>query len=296
MLFLRQTNPISHFHRMKKTIFPFISILLALTCLMACGGVERKASAKLDIAKQAYAQGDYARAKAELDSIKTLYPKAFDTRREGNRLERRVELAVQRLAMARLDSLLSATQARLEQLKPAYAFEKDEEYQQTGTYLHPSQVVERNLHRSFLRFQVDEQGKVSMTSIYCGRTSIHHTSVKVSAPDGTFAQTPASPDSYETTDLGEHIEKADYKLKQDGGVIEFVALNPDKSLRVDFMGDRTYTTHLTKTDKQAAGAILELAEVLDSIAQVKHDMEECRLKIGFLEERIKRDSLETLNK
>ena len=264
---------------MKKTIFPFISILLASACLIACGGVERKASAKLDIAKQAYAQGDYARAKAELDSIKTLYPKAFDTRREGNRLERRVELAVQRLAMARLDSLLASAQARLEQLKPAYAFEKDEEYQQTGTYLHPSQVVERNLHRSFLRFQVDEQGKVSMTSIYCGRTSIHHTSVKVSAPDGTFAQTPVSPDSYETTDLGEHIEKADYKLKQDGGVIEFIA-----------------TTQLTKADKQAAGAILKLAEVLDSIAQVKHDMEECRLKIGFLEERIKRDSLETLNK
>ena len=282
------------FHHMKKTLL-LLSVLLTLACLMACNGVERKASARLDIARQAYECGDYDKAKAELDSIKTLYPKAFDTRRKGNRLERRVERDVQRLRMAQLDSMLASAQSRLEQMASAYAFEKDKEYQQTGTYLHPSQTIERNLHRSFLRFQVDEQGKVSMTSIYCGRTSIHHTSVKVTAPDGTFVQTPASPDSYETTDLDEHIEKADYKLGQDGGVMHFIADNQNSDLRVDFVGDRTYTTHLTRADRQAAHAILELATVLDSIAQVKADMEECHLKIGFLEERIKRDSLETIN-
>ena len=281
---------------MKKTLLPFISILLASACLMACNGVEHKASARLALAKKAYMEGNYNQAKLELDSIKILYPKAFDTRREGNRLERRVELDVQRFHMANLDSLLTSWQTRLKQMKPAYAFEKDEEYQQTGIYLHPSQVIERNLHRSFLRFQVDEQGKTSMTSIYCGSSNIHHTAIKVSAPDGTYAQTPTSPDSYETTDLGEHIEKADYKLGQDGGVMEFIALNHNKNLRVDYMGDRTYTTTLSKVDRQAASAILQLGGVLDSIAKVKADMEECRLKIGFLEERIKRDSLETLKK
>lgn len=48
---------------------------------------------------------------------------------------------------------------------------------------------------------------MSMTSIYCGPSNIHHISVKVIAPDGSFAETPASKDSYETTDLGEKIEK-----------------------------------------------------------------------------------------
>lgn len=68
------------------------------------------------------------------------------------------------------------------------------------------------MHRSFLRFQVDELGKMSMTSIYCGSGNIHHVGVKVIAPDGSFAETPASKDSYETTDMNEKIEKADYKL------------------------------------------------------------------------------------
>ena len=265
----------------KHLLLPLVILLLA--CLMsACDNTGKKAAQKLELATQAFNQGRYDEAQSQIDSIKLLYPKAFEVRKAGNRLMRKVELARQRHTVAHLDSLLSSEQTKLEQIKPRYAFEKDEEYQQTGIYFHPSQVVEKNLHRSFLRFQVNERGTVSMTSIYCGRTSIHHTSVKVSAPDGTFAQTPVSPDSYETTDLGEHIEKADYKLGQDGGVMEFIALNPDKSLRVDFMGDRTYTTHLSKADKQAAGAILKLTEVLDSIAQVKHDMEECRLKTGLL--------------
>ena len=53
------------------------------------------------------------------------------------------------------------------------------------------------MHRSYLRFQVNEQGIMSMTSIYCGAGNIHHNKVKVIAPDGSFAETPSSKDSYE---------------------------------------------------------------------------------------------------
>ncbi len=31
---------------------------------------------------------------------------------------------------------------------------------------------------------------MSMTSIYCGAHNIHHVAVKVTAPDGSFAETP----------------------------------------------------------------------------------------------------------
>ena len=61
---------------------------------------------------------------------------------------------------------------------------------------------------------------MSITSIYCAGGKLHHAAVKVSVGD-TFAETPASKDSYETTDLGRAIEKADYKMGDDGGVIGF---------------------------------------------------------------------------
>ena len=96
-----------------------------------------------------------------------------------------VELKEQEKTLAYLDSMLQEKQEAVDAIKGNYAFEKDAEYQRIGNYLHPSQVIEKNLHRSYLRFQVDENGVMSMTSIYCGPHNIHHLAVKVTAPDGS---------------------------------------------------------------------------------------------------------------
>lgn len=108
-----------------------------------------------------------------------------------------VELKAQQEILAFLDSALQAKQAAFDAIKGKYTLEKDAEYQQVGNYIWPTQAIEKNLHRSFLRFQVSEQGIMSMTSIYCGAGNIHHVGVKVMTPDGSFAETPTSKDSYE---------------------------------------------------------------------------------------------------
>ena len=143
----------------------------------------------------------------QIDSIKILYPKAFETRRGGHWIDATSGTEGARKTLVYLDSLLQQKQGELDALKGKFTLEKDTEYQQIGNYLHPSQVIEKNLHRSYLRFQVNENGQMSMTSIYCGPSNIHHVGVKVVAPDGSFAETPASKDSYETTDLGEKNRK-----------------------------------------------------------------------------------------
>lgn len=265
-------------------------LLTSLCCcaFFACEDVEKKAQTQLQAARQAYEAGDYSTAKSLIDSIKILYPKAYDTRRAGIYLMQDVEMTEQQKTMAYLDSSLQVRQAQLEEMKPRFVLEKDTAYQQTGRYLAPSQVIEKNLHRSYLRFQTDERGVTSLTSIYCGSGNIHHTAVKVSAPDGTFTQTPSSKDSYETTDLGEKIEKADYKQGEDGGVIDFVCLHKDQNLRVEFIGDRSYTTTLTPADRQAAASVNELGKVLADITQIKAQQDEARQKMKFIEENIKR--------
>lgn len=217
--------------------------LCATLVLASCGNdAEKKANERLITARTAFEQGDYNEAKLQIDSIKILYPKAFDARREGISLMQQIELKEQQQSLVYLDSILQTKQKEFESIKNKYVLEKDAEYQQTGNYFWPTQTVEKNLHRSFLRFQVNEQGVMSMTSIYCGGSNLHHFAVKVIAPDGSFAETPASKDSYETTDLGEKIEKADYKMGADGNVMGFLYLNRDKNIKVEYIGDRKYTT------------------------------------------------------
>lgn len=271
--------------------------LIILACatmlLAACGNdVEKKAAEKLTAARTAFGQGDYNEAKLEIDSIKVLYPKAFKARKEGIKLLQQVELKEQSESLVYLDSMLQSKQQELERIKGKYTLEKDPEYQRVGNYFWPSQTVEKNLHRSFLRFQVSETGEMTMTSIYCGANNIHHFAVKVTAPDGSFAETPASKDSYETTDLGEKIEKADYKMGQDGNVIGFLYLNRDKTIRVEYIGERKYTTNMTVSDRQALAGVYELSQLLTSIEQIKKEMEEAKLKIEFVKKKMEQKSKE----
>ena len=275
---------------MKKAAF-----LACLCCtLFSCSNVEKKAGEKLQAAREAFERGDYSEAKIQIDSIKILYPKAFETRREGIGLMQQVELKEQEKTLVYLDSMLQEKQKEVDAIKKNYTFEKDAEYQKIGNYLHPSQVIEKNLHRSYLRFQVDETGAMSMTSIYCGPHNIHHLAVKVTAPNGSFAETPASKDSYETTDLDEKIEKADYKLGEDGNVIAFLNLNKDKNIRVHYLGERSYATVMTPNDRKAVAAVYELAQLLSSITEIKKNMEEANLKIEFVKSKMQeRESKKT---
>lgn len=261
--------------------------LCATLVLASCGNdAEKKANERLITARIAFEQGDYNEAKLQIDSIKILYPKAFNARREGISLMQQIELKEQQQSLVYLDSILQTKQKEFESIKNKYVLEKDAEYQQTGNYFWPTQTVEKNLHRSFLRFQVNEQGVMTMTSIYCGGSNLHHFAVKVIAPDGSFAETPASKDSYETTDLGEKIEKADYKMGADGNVMGFLYLNRDKNIKVEYIGDRKYTTTMTPADRQALAGIYELSQLLSSIGQIKKEQEEANLKIQFVTKKI----------
>ena len=269
----------------------FLFIVLCLACL-ACTDVEKQAAERLNMAQQAFAAGDYNEAKLQIDSIKILYPKAYNARKAGIGLMQEVELKEQQRSLAYLDSLLSTKQAEFNAMKGKFVLEKDEEYEAIGRYLHPSQVIEKNLNRSFLRFQVDERGAMSMTSIYCGSRNIHHTAVKVSTND-SFAQTPPSADSYETSNLGVQIEKADYKLGQDDNVIGFICLNKERNIKVEFVGERSYSTQMTQADRQAADLVYRLSQTLSAITQLNKEIDEAKQKIAFIEKRMEERAHQT---
>lgn len=271
---------------MRRLFLPLLAGIITLCSLIGCEDIEKKADVKLQEARAAFEQGSFEVAKQLIDSIKVLYPKAFDTRKASLALQREVELAEQRQLVDSIDSELAEMQQAIEGIKDRFVLEKDEQYQRIGNYFDKPQTVEKNIHRSFLRFQVSEEGKLSMTSTYCGASNIHHTAVKVTAPDGSSAETPNSKDSYETSDLGEQIEKADYKYGEDGGVIDFITAHQADNLKVQFMGDRNYNTSMTAADRKAAANVSELATLLNNIAELNRAKEDAQLKIRYIEKRI----------
>ena len=263
-----------------------LTTLVLAALLTACGSDDNKAGELFQRAELSFADGDYSLAKLQIDSIRTLYPKAFDVRKSAVRLMQQVDLKEQQKTLVYLDSVMAVKQAELDSIKGRFVLEKDTAYQEVGNYFYPTQVVEKNIGRSFLRGQVNELGEMSLTSIYCAGGNIHHTAVKVTAGD-LFAETPASLDSYETTDLGKAIEKADYKLGNDGGVIAFLVANRDeKNIRLEFIGDRNYKTVMQPNDVKAIAELSELARILTGIEEIKKEQKEANLKIQFVTRKI----------
>lgn len=263
-----------------------LSALLACAVLTGCGdGGEKQAQLHLQKAEKALLLENFNEAKLQIDSIKVLYPKAFEARKKGIKLMQQVDLKEQTKTLAYLDSALLVKQAQLDSIKGNFVLEKDTAYQDIGNYFYPTQTVEKSLGRSFLRGQVSELGEMSLTSIYCAGGKLHHTSVKVSVGE-LFAETPMSKDSYETTDLGKTIEKSDYKVGEDGGVVGFIIANQDKNIQLQFVGDKTYRTAMHKNDRKAIVELAELARILSGMEEIRKQQKEASLKIQFVSRKI----------
>ena len=263
-----------------------LSALLVCAVLTGCGdGGEKQAQLHLQKAEKALLLENFNEAKLQIDSIKVLYPKAFEARKKGIKLMQQVDLKEQTKTLAYLDSALLVKQAQLDSIKGNFVLEKDTAYQDIGNYFYPTQTVEKSLGRSFLRGQVSELGEMSLTSIYCAGGKLNHTSVKVSVGE-LFAETPMSKDSYETTDLGKTIEKSDYKVGEDGGVVGFIIANQDKNIQLQFVGDKTYRTAMQKTDRKAIVELAELARILAGMEEIRKQQKEASLKIQFVSRKI----------
>ena len=273
----------SKMNEMKKT---GLSALLALSVLAGCGdGGEKAAQLHLQKAEKALQMEMFSEAKSQIDSIKVMYPKAFEARKQGIKLMQQVDLKEQQKTLVYLDSAMQVKQAQFDSIKGNFVLEKDTAYQEIGNWFYPTQVVEKNVGRSFLRGQVNELGEMSLTSIYCAGGQVNHTSVKVSVGD-TFAETPMSNDSYTTTDLGKTIEKADYKVSEDGGVVGFILANQDKNIQLTFIGDKTYRTAMQKNDRKAIVELAELARILSGMEEIRKQQKEANLKIQFVTRKI----------
>ena len=263
-----------------------LSALLALAVLTGCGdGGEKEAQMRLQKAEAALQQENFSEAKLQIDSIKMLYPKAFEARKQGIKLMQQVDLKEQQKTLVYLDSMMQVKQLQLDSIKGRFVFEKDTAYQDIGNWFYPTQVVEKNVGRSFLRAHVNELGEMSLTSIYCAGGKLNHTSVKVSVGD-TFAETPMTKDSYTTTDLGRTIEKADYKLGEEGGVAGFIVANADKNIQLTFIGDKTWRTAMQKNDRKAFVELTELARILSGMEEIRKQQKEANLKIQFVTRKI----------
>lgn len=270
---------------MNKVVF---SLLLMAFFFTACDNHgEKNAQQYLDAAQLEMESGHYNQAKLLVDSLKMIYPKAFEARKKSIALMQQIELGEQQVSVSFIDSVLMAKELTMATQRKRFVLQKDKKYQDIGNYFYATQVIDKNKTRSYLRAQTDELGYMCLTSIFVGRGSLRHSAVKAMVADGSYAQTPKSTDQYTSKNLGVTTEKCDYPLQQDGGLTAFINLNKDKKITLYFQGKRTKKIALTRLDKKAISEIYQFSLLLSSIQSLTKERASAQRKIAFIQCKMK---------
>ena len=265
-------------------------IVIATLLLVGCGKTT-EARMHLAEAQRLYENQQYETAKKAIDIIRIRYPREIAVLKETLVLMRLVERGESERNIAYCDSLMPILMEEAEKLKKGFILEKDPEYEDTGNYVWQQHIIERNVERSYVRCGVDERGEIYLASVYFGSHVINHTGLKLSTPDGSYAETVPIPYdggmNYRFRDEGNTTEVVTYKNEKCLDAINFVYGVDDRiRIKADYTGGATFSLYLSENDKQAIKATWDLAAILSDIETMRKEIEKSTKKILYLDERL----------
>lgn len=259
--------------------------------LAACAeDVEQLAQNYLSRAQVLYANEQYHTAKLQLDSIKILYPTAFEARAKAQTMLLHIDLSDSQRNLNYIDSLLTHSYAKVQHLSPLFYLDKDVNYQDIGTYYASQYRTEKNIGRTYMRPQTDEKGVFSIVIFQRGKPLNPHT-LRFTATDGTFIEI-ASPTSHSWADASGRTERIDFATTSISSIASFVEMHTDTNVKVELIGTNGKATiPFTKTDKQNLLDIADFAKHLHNICDLKNKQEETNRRIDFIHSRLQADSV-----
>ena len=271
-----------HFWNSKQTLFVLITLLYGI---ISCNSKSKNAKYYLNMAEKNYASNNYESAKAHIDSIKLLYPKAYTEIKEGFTLLQDVRRAENKRNIVFLDSMMEVNYTKLKEVRSKFDFVRDENYQEFGNYIPKLTPSSKPLEENTLRSRVSEKGVLFLESVLSG-SNINHNKIKVSIPDGSYAETQrvtADGLNYKFTTLKRTYEIVRFIGNDENGVSEFIYTFQDSPITLTYMGKSNSTKTLTKTEKVAVSQSYELSSILYEIEDLKYEKGKSEALLRYLD-------------
>ena len=118
---------------------------------------------------------------------------------------------------------------------------ESEEYGAKTLLIHKRQRPENSFNRSYISAQLNTEGEFFISSRYVGEEHIYHKQIKVYDKESKILSEEIEKDDFQNRhfDDGEFKwEVVQYKDGKDNGVVDFIASNVDKPLKVEFIGKK----------------------------------------------------------
>ena len=272
---------------MSKIRFRFVysALFLSMFILTSCGNETKGAKDYLSVANNEYLAGNYESAKSNIDSIKLLYPKAFNEIRDGFDLMQDIRKAENKRNIVFLDSMIEANFTKLKELKKNFDFVRDENYQEFGNYIPKLTPIAETIHTNNLRSGVSEKGILFLESVLSGG-KLHHDKIKVSIPDGAYAETlsvTADGLNYRFTTLNKTYEVVRFFGSDENGVAQFIFTFQNRPITLTYIGKSNFSITLSQVAKKAIGQSFEISTVLYEIEDLKYERGKSEALLRYLE-------------
>lgn len=262
----------------------FFILAILVTIFSACGpSPEKLASDAFSKAQKLYEAKQFNETKLLLDSIIANFPGQIEFVTRSKDMLRKITVSEQEQNLVFLDSLLKAKQEELEPLMKNFIV--SDEYGAKKVLIHKRQKPENSYNRTYIKANLDIDGNFYISSNYCGTYRLHHDQVKVYNKDQSAITEKIPADGFlnrSFEDGGTVWEIVSYKNGKDNGVIDFIAANYNKPLKVQFIGKKYYYIVMEKFDKEAIRDANEISFVLKEITRIKQEIKNTKYQLSQL--------------
>ncbi|WP_016778136.1 hypothetical protein [Anaerophaga thermohalophila] len=262
----------------------YITLFVIIGLLTGCGQSRKEiVSQKLDEAIQLRDSGQYNLAKLKLDTIINNFNDLTEEAAFAIRMLDEIKLMEQQRNLQYLDSMIAVKEKELEPLLKNFI--RSDEYGSQPILIHKRQRPENSYNRTFIRAHLDTKGEFYISSRYYGTSWIKHNQIKVYHAGESVTSEVVPQDGFNNRrfqDGDSKWEIVSYKDGADNGIINFIASNVDKPLKVQFIGEKYYYIVMEQFDKEAIRDGYETSFVLQELAGLREEKRQVKQQIEKL--------------
>ncbi|MBQ4508692.1 MAG: hypothetical protein II970_07335 [Paludibacteraceae bacterium] len=208
-------------------------------------------------------------------------PSKVEIMRQEKAAKDSTTLAHAQRTIAYSDSLLKVLLPQADSLLRDFRYEKAEDYEDHGRYVHHLLRTDRNTARNYLQAAVRDDRITVLQSFFYGPKPIHQERVRISAGD-LYAESTGSNHIFEAEGVHEILSMQDDEAVR---LLQFVADRQDERLLVTAAGAQKATYYLQSNEKKALAETYRLALVMRDIATLERAMHVAALQVQKYEKR-----------
>lgn len=256
---------------------------LCALLLVACAPSDtEQAQVLVQQAQTLVDNGQWRQARIVLDSVHTVYPKEVAQRRLAKALGDSITYLEAQSTLAYADSMLPPLLEQSDKLLKQFKYEKDEQYEDKGRYVHRLLHTSSNTARNFLQAYVRDDRQTIVKSYYYGSHQVNQQQVTLSA-QGEELRFSGSNHAFEVEGWHEIMTLEDENALQ---LLNFISAHHSDRVRVHGAGlkpTHTWVYYLNDKEKEALSATYQLGFLMKDILRLEQMANTARNQIAHYE-------------